>query len=60
MLVWITAQDGTYIDEVELDTLPAVGEQVQAERSWEVVEVPPPSDIAGRPGAQVLVVKTDR
>jgi hypothetical protein len=58
MLVWIVAQDGTYIDEAELETLPKVGEQVQAERSWEVLEVPAPAEIGGRPDAQVIVVKS--
>lgn len=57
MLVWIVAEDGTFIDETNLDTVPKVGGNFKTDREYQVVETPPPDENAKKFSAQVLVVK---
>ena len=58
MLVWLVAQqDGTFIDETNVDNIPAVGERITTDKAYEVLELPPQDDNARKSNAQVLVVK---
>ena len=57
MLVWLVAEEGTFIDETNVDKVPAVGEEIVVGRTYRVVDLPPADDNATRLGATVLVVK---
>ncbi|MEE8519178.1 MAG: hypothetical protein V3S98_08645 [Dehalococcoidia bacterium] len=58
MLVWLVAEDGTFIDETQMDKAPRVGEKLTLGGDWQVVEIPAPDETAAKLGAQVLVVKS--
>ncbi len=57
MLVWLTREDGTYVDETDLEKVPAVGEEIVVGSRWRIVDTPPQNEQAKRMGAQVLVVQ---
>jgi hypothetical protein len=57
MLVWLVADDGTYIDETNVDAAPKVGESIKTDRVYQVVSTPEPDENAKKLNAQVLVVK---
>ncbi len=57
MLVWLTAQDGTYIDETDVEKVPAVGEEIVVGSRWRIVDAPAQDENAKRMGAHVLVVQ---
>ncbi len=57
MLVWLTGEDGTYIDETDVEKVPAVGEEIVVGSRWRIVEAPPQDENAKRMGAHVLVVQ---
>ena len=57
MLVWLTREDGTYVDETDVEKVPAVGEEIVVGSRWRIVDKPPQNEQAKRMGAQVLVVK---
>lgn len=57
MLVWMVAEDGTFVDETNMDAVPKVGEQVTTDRAYQVVETPAQDENAKKLNAQVLVVK---
>ena len=57
MRIWLTAEDGTYIDETDVEKLPAVGEEIVVGSRWRIVDTPPQDDAAKRIGARVLVVQ---
>ena len=57
MLIWLTREDGTFVDETDVEKLPAVGEEIVVGSRWLVVDTPAQNEQAKRMGAQVLVVK---
>ena len=57
MLVWMVAEDGTFIDETNMDTIPKAGEQVTTDRKYQVIEAKTPDENSEKFNAQVLVVK---
>jgi hypothetical protein len=57
MLVWIVAEDGTFIDETNIDAVPEVGEELTTDRKYTVVEVQEQDENTKKLNAQVLVVK---
>ena len=57
MLVWLTAEDGSYIDELNMDAAPKVGDTVKSDRDYKVVDLPAQDENAKKFNAQVLVVK---
>ena len=57
MLVWLTAVDGTYIDETDVEKVPAVDEEIVVGSRWRIVDAPPQTEHAKRMGAYVLVVR---
>jgi hypothetical protein len=57
MLVWLVAEDGTFIDETQVDKVPSVGEKITLGGEWQVLETPTPDESAAKLNAQVLVVK---
>ena len=56
LLVWLVAKDGTYVDELHLESKPGVGETVKTDRDYKIIETPEPDDNAKKFNAQVLVV----
>ena len=56
MLVWLVAKDGTYVDEINVDKKPSVGETIKTDRAYKVVEAPEQDENAKKFNAQVLVV----
>lgn len=56
MLVWLVADDGTYIDETNVDAAPKVGESVTTDKTYQVIEVREDEN-AQKLNASVLVVK---
>ena len=56
MLLWLVAQDGTYVDETNVDSKPKVGDTITTDRAYKVVETPDPDDNAKKFNAQVAVV----
>ncbi|MDA0799144.1 MAG: hypothetical protein O2884_10805 [Chloroflexi bacterium] len=57
MLVWLVADDGTYIDETNVDAAPKVGESITTDKTYKVVEMPEQDENAKKLNAQVLVVE---
>ncbi len=57
MLVWLIADDGTYIDEVNVDTAPKVGESITTDKIYQVLGTPTQDDNAKKSNAQVVIVK---
>ena len=57
MLIWIVAEDGTFIDETNLEAVPKVGEQLTTDRTYQVIEAKEQDESAKKLNAQVLVVK---
>jgi len=57
MLVWLVEEDGSYIDETNVDKKPSVGETIDVGSAYEILEMPAPDENATKLGAQVLVVK---
>ena len=57
-MVWLVAEDGTFIDETQLDKVPGVGDKLSLGGNWSVVETPDPDETAAKLGAHVLVVKS--
>ncbi|MCH7482733.1 MAG: hypothetical protein IIC31_07890 [Chloroflexi bacterium] len=57
MLVWLTREDGTFVDETNVEKVPAVGEEIVVGSRWRVVDTPPQDENAKRTGAHVLVVR---
>jgi hypothetical protein len=57
MLVWLVANDGTYIDETSVETAPKVGENITTDKTYQIVSTPEPDENARKLNAQVLVVK---
>ncbi len=57
MLVWIVAEDGTFIDETNVEAVPKVGEELTTDRKYQVVEAREPDENSKKFNAQVLVVK---
>ena len=56
MLLWLVAQDGTYVDEINVESKPKVGETIKTDRAYKVVETPEPDENAKKFNAQVAVV----
>ncbi len=56
MLVWLVADDGTYIDETNVDAAPKVGESITTDKTYKVVAMPEDEN-AKKLNAQVLVVE---
>jgi hypothetical protein len=56
MLVWLVAEDGTYIDETNVDAAPKVGESITTDKTYQVIETQEDEN-AKKLNAQVLVVK---
>ena len=57
MLVWLVAEDGTFVDETNMDALPKKGEKLTTDRAYEVIDTPEQDENAKKFNAQVLVVK---
>jgi hypothetical protein len=57
MLVWLVADDGTFIDETNVNAAPKVGENITTDRTYQVLSTPEPDENAKKLNAQVLVVK---
>ena len=57
-MVWLIAEDGTFIDETQIDKIPGVGDKMSLGGEWNVVDTPAPDENAVKLGAQVLVVKS--
>ena len=57
MLVMLVAEDGTYVDQTEMDKVPAVGEKIVVGGTYQVLDLPPADDNSKRLGATVLIVK---
>jgi hypothetical protein len=57
MQVWIVADEGTFIDEINIDMVPKPGEQLITDRKYRVVKTPAPNENSKKFNAQVLVVK---
>ncbi len=57
MLVWLTREDGTFVDETDVEKVPAVGEEIVVGSRWRIIDTPAQNEQAKRMGAQVLVVK---
>ena len=57
MLIWLTREDGTFVDETDLEKVPAVGEEIVVGSRWRILDTPPQNEQAKRMGAQVLVVQ---
>ncbi|MCH7656277.1 MAG: hypothetical protein IIC95_09910 [Chloroflexi bacterium] len=57
MRVWLTGEDGTYIDETDVEKMPSAGDEIVVGSRWRVVETPPQDENAKRTGAHVLVVR---
>ncbi len=57
MLIWLTREDGTFVDETDIEKVPAVGEEIVVGSRWRIVDKPPQDEQAKRMGAQVLVVQ---
>ena len=57
MLVWLTREDGTFVDETDVEKVPAVGEEIVVGSRWRIVDTPAQNEQAKRMGAQVLVAK---
>ena len=56
MLIWLVAQDGTFVDEINVDAKPKVGETIKTDRAYKIVGTPEPDDNAKKFNAQVAVV----
>jgi hypothetical protein len=56
MLVWLVAEDGTYIDETNVDAAPKAGESITLDKTYQVIETQEDEN-AKKLNAQVLVVK---
>ena len=57
MLVWLVAEDGTFIDETNVDAAPKVGETITTDRTYQVLELAEQDETAKKLNSQVLVVK---
>ncbi len=57
MLVMLVAEDGTFIDEGNLESMPSVGDKITVGRDYEVLETPDQDDNAKKLKAHVLVVR---
>ena len=57
MLVWLVAEDGSFIDETTMDQVPKVGDKVTSDKGYQVLELPAQDENAKKFNAQVLVVK---
>ena len=57
MLVWLVAEDGTFIDETNVDAAPKAGETIVTDRTYQVLELAEQDENAKKLNSQVLVVK---
>jgi hypothetical protein len=57
MLVWLVAEEGTFVDETDVPSVPQVGETITVGRTYQVIETPEQDENAKKLNAQVLVVK---
>ena len=57
MLVWLIASDGTFVDEINVDTPPTIGESITVDKAYEVIGTPEQDDNAKKLDAQILIVK---
>ena len=58
MLVRLVEEDGSYIDETNVDKKPSVGETIDVGSAYTILEMPAPDGIAIKLGAQVLAVES--
>jgi hypothetical protein len=59
MLVWIVSANETFIDEINMDTVPKPGEQLTTNRKYRVIKTPAPDENSKQFNAQVLMVKEE-
>jgi hypothetical protein len=57
MLVWLVAEDGTYVDETNVDAAPKTGDTITTDRAYQILDMPDQDENAKKLDAQVLVVK---
>lgn len=57
MLVWLVAEDGTFVDEANVDAAPKTGETITTDRAYQILDMPAQDENAKKLNARVLVVK---